>query len=231
MDRLALVLPLASLVIAMPALACLALTGTLSVTRLEIALALIVNIIVTGALHEDGLADVADGFFGGATRERRLEIMRDSRLGTFGVLALIGAFLLRFLALLSLFLTLGLFATLAGFAMAAMLSRMLSLWPLWLLPPARAEGAGASASPPSFLSLGLGSGLALSLSLLITWKVGISIAPFVLACLLLILALVTMVALAKHKIGGHTGDVCGATQQLGELAFLIGLTSLPAYVF
>jgi adenosylcobinamide-GDP ribazoletransferase len=230
MNRLALILPLAALVIISPAMLCLALTGFVSVTGLEIALALVINMIVTGALHDDGLADVADGFFGGATRERRLEIMRDSRLGTFGVLALIGAFALRFLALLSLSMTAGLLPMLGCFAIAAMLSRSFSLFPLWLLPPARADGAGASALPPSRLSLGGGLALSLVLSLLIIWQAGIGMTSLGLAPLGLVLfcaglALAAMVALAKRKIGGHTGDVCGATQQVTDLAILVGFAA------
>src|SRR5436190_17470483 len=62
---------------------------------LAAVLTLAVTTVLTGALHEDGLADVADGFGGGATRERKLEIMRDSRIGTYGVCALILSFVLR----------------------------------------------------------------------------------------------------------------------------------------
>src|SRR4051794_28358542 len=66
------------------------------------ALAVVASVAATGALHEDGLADVADGFGGGATRERKLEIMRDSRIGTYGVCALMISFMLRIGALASL---------------------------------------------------------------------------------------------------------------------------------
>ena len=104
-------------------------------------------VIVTGALHEDGLADVADGFGGGATRERKLEIMRDSRIGAYGAAALALSLILR-VAALSALLDHGLGAAAAGLILAGAASRAAALAPLALLPAARADGLGAGAGAP-----------------------------------------------------------------------------------
>ena len=98
----------------------------------------------TGALHEDGLADVADGFGGGATRERKLEIMRDSRIGAFGATALALSLILRTGALAAA-LSAGLGFAAASLVLVSGVSRAGALFPLALLDPARSEGAGASA--------------------------------------------------------------------------------------
>ena len=98
----------------------------------------------TGALHEDGLADVADGFGGGATRARKLEIMRDSRIGAYGAIAIALALILRVGALAAA-LDGGFWRAALSLMLVAALSRAAALTPLALLPPARADGAGAAA--------------------------------------------------------------------------------------
>ena len=163
-------------------------------------LALATSALATGALHEDGLADVADGFGGGATKTRKLEIMRDSRIGSYGVLALI--------------LTLGLTATgIAGAAATGLFlaigaaSRGAMLLPMCLLRPARHDGLGQSAA----LTLDARAASALALTLLILLATG------TLALALPILAVTAaLMALARAQIGGQTGDVLGTTQKLAE---------------
>src|ERR1700735_5265271 len=98
-------------------------------------------VVATGALHEDGLADVADGFGGGATRARKLEIMRDSRIGAYGAIAIALALILRVGALAAA-LDGGLWRACSSLLLVAALSRAAALRPLALLPPARADGAG-----------------------------------------------------------------------------------------
>ncbi len=159
------------------------------------------GVLLTGALHEDGLADTADGLGGGATRERRLEIMRDSRIGSYGALALALALGIRVLTVGSLP---------AGHAPAALLasgalSRAAMLPMLRLLPPARTDGLGRSVGRPPGAALGLGLGLAAGLALLL---LPTAHALAAIACALVVSLGTT--ALARRRLGGHTGDVLGA---------------------
>ena len=109
------------------------------------ALAVVATLAATGALHEDGLADVADGFGGGATRERKLEIMRDSRIGTYGVCALVISFMVRIGVLASL-------GEPALVAMALIAAHGAARAPISafmrLVPPARQDGMSAQAGEP-----------------------------------------------------------------------------------
>eukprot|EP01037_Dinobryon_pediforme_P013023 gene13023-biopygen7980 len=179
--------------------------------------------LVTGGLHEDGLADIADGFGGGGTIARKLEIMKDSRLGSYGVLALIFSSLLRVTAVGSLMTQAGPYAAAGACIAAAALSRGLCLVPLCLLPAARADGAAAAAACPTastqiFIAV---SSLVLTLVFAGLGTFGLNGALFALACASL--ASLGMTRLSKAQIGGQTGDVAGATQQVAELTFLVAL--------
>jgi adenosylcobinamide-GDP ribazoletransferase len=205
---------------AMPALT-LALAHAVGLSGLVAAiLAVACGTVVTGALHEDGLADVADGFFADTTVERRLEIMRDSRLGTYGVLALILAMLAR-VALVAQLSVFGTGAAAAALIGAAALSRGAGLMPLVLLAPARRDGAGAAAGRlpvPAFTNAAMiGCGVALLSALL----AGFGLFRAVIACLAGLAVCRGACALAEAKIGGQTGDVAGATQIAAELAFYL----------
>ncbi|MFI5014184.1 MAG: adenosylcobinamide-GDP ribazoletransferase [Hyphomicrobiales bacterium] len=182
------------------------------------------GIAVTGALHEDGLADTADGFFAEAGIERRLEIMRDSRLGSFGVLALILAVLLRVGLLAELSLA-GAGAAAAALIGAAALSRAAGLMPLVLLSPARRDGAGAAAGRlpvPAFTHAAMiGCGIALLPALL----AGFGLWRGLIACLAAFASSRAICALAEVKVGGQTGDVAGAAQIVGELAVYLVLAT------
>jgi adenosylcobinamide-GDP ribazoletransferase len=174
---------------------------------------------ITGALHEDGLADVADGFGGGQTREQRLEIMRDSRIGTYGTLALCLAVMAR-ASLLTALLDLSPVAILVLMAGAAAFSRALMVDLLWATRPARSNGLSVMAGRPSrnttlaALAIGgLGAGAGGSLTL--------SPEAGVLGLVAGGLALAMVRALAMRKIGGQTGDVCGAGQIVAEIAVLM----------
>lgn len=212
-------LPVAGLVIAAPSCLVLVATRMLSLPPLVGAgLAIATLLATTGALHEDGLADVADGFWGGRDRERRLAIMRDSRIGAYGALALGVSLILRVAALAAIVdrsIPLALAALLAG----AALSRTAGLLPLALLPPARADGAGAFAGAPGrepFRAAAIGAGFALVLPLL----AGAGLDRTTLAALLAVAAAYSATLLARGKVGGQTGDVAGAAQQAAEIAFL-----------
>ncbi len=169
------------------------------------------QIMLTGALHEDGLADCADGFWGGHDPARRLEIMKDSHIGTYGVLALGLTLLLRWVAIATL---LDAGTILAPFVAAALLSRAPMAVVMSALPPARAGGLGHSVGQPSRQTAALATGLALVLAaLLLGWGT-------VVPAFWIVVTTAAVAALAHGKIGGQTGDVLGATQQLAEITAL-----------
>lgn len=176
------------------------------------ALALAAAMLTTGCLHEDGLSDVADGFGGGSTRERKLEIMRDSRIGSYGTAALVISLLLRWSALAALAGPAQVFAALIA---AHCASRALPAALMHVLPPARADGLSASAGTvsPEAALLGVAIG---AVSLLIL-GFGAALAALVLLGLLL----AGLGALCRRQIGGQTGDTAGALQQLGEIIVLM----------
>ncbi len=172
---------------------------------LAVILALAATALATGALHEDGLADTADGFGGGRTREAKLAIMRDSRIGSFGALALMLSLALRAVAL----------ATtprpVVALVAAAILGRAAMLVPLFA-PAARTDGLGAALARTPRLALTVGLLLATPLAV---------VSPV--AVLAAVAVGLGMVLLARRQVGGFTGDVLGATEQLAECAALLCL--------
>ena len=160
-DRIAWAAPVAGVAVGLIGVLALALATLLGLpSLLRAGLATAALVVATGALHEDGLADVADGFGGGATRARKLEIMRDSRVGAYGAIAIALALILRVGALAAA-LDGGFWRASLSLMLVAALSRAAALTPLALLPPARAEGAGAAAGRLDFerarRRLGLGA--------------------------------------------------------------------------
>jgi adenosylcobinamide-GDP ribazoletransferase len=194
-------------------------------TPIAALLALAVLVTVTGALHEDGLADCADGFGGGKTREAKLAIMKDSRIGTYGATALVMALGLR-VAALSALLGHGFAAAAAAMVAAAALSRTLALLPLVLLAPARADGAGHAATGPAGRPL-LAAAILAALFGFAPLFAGLGFGHLCAAILAAAAAACAMTRLAFRAIGGQTGDVAGATQQLAEIAFLCALVASP----
>lgn len=176
--------------------------------------------MLTGGLHEDGLSDTADGLYGGWTRERRLEIMKDSRVGSYGVLALVLVTLARWSALTALLVyggpTHGFWAALVA---TGALSRVPMVLMMALLPNARGEGLSHATGRPgqatALVALGLAVGIA---GVLLGWAV----LPM-LAAALGIGVLLSVVAL--RRIGGQTGDVLGASQQLADAGCLAVLSA------
>ena len=182
---------------------------------LAAALAVAATILITGGLHEDGLADTADGFAGGASREDKLAIMRDSRIGTFGTLALIFSVLLRVAALASLAdidIVLAALICAHAFSRAAMTSVM-----HWL-PNARDDGLSAAVGRPDQAAAIIGLAIALVAALVLLQGAGL------LAMVIAAGAAAGMALLARRQIGGQTGDVLGATEQVAQAAFLAALT-------
>jgi len=187
------------------------------------ACAIAAIVAVSGALHEDGLADVADGFGGGSGRESKLEIMRDSRLGTYGAAALILSLVLRVAALAAIT-ERGALLGFAALVAACAVSRTAGLAPLAMLPSARADGAGASALRLDAEALRLAALLAAAISLLPSMG-GASLGQIALADLGALAAAALVTSLAMRQIGGFTGDVLGAAQQAAEVAALLFLSA------
>ncbi len=183
-------------------------------------LVLALSAMLTGGLHEDGLSDTADGLYGGWTRARRLEIMKDSRVGSYGVLALVLVTLARWSALTAVLV----FGQNGGGHWAALvvtgaLSRAPMALMMALLPNARGEGLSHATGRPSaataLVSLALAAAIAAGSA---GWTaVPLVFAAFGVAILLAVLAL--------RKIGGQTGDILGASQQLAEVACLAVLSA------
>jgi adenosylcobinamide-GDP ribazoletransferase len=193
---------------------------------LAACLAFAATLCLTGALHEDGLADTADGFGGGTTRERRLEIMRDSRIGTYGTLALVTAAIAKVAAVAAIVPALGWWSVLMLAASGAA-SRAAIVWLMAKTPAGRSDGLSASTGQPNGVTLRwtLYIGLAIAFVLL-WWTVGFLDAIF--ALLAGAAATLAVQRLALRQIGGQTGDVCGTVQVTSEIAMLAAVTaSLP----
>ena len=219
--------PLAGIVICLPALAIMVVAFLLGLpTEIIAVLAITTQALVTGALHEDGLSDVADGFGGGATRERKLEIMKDSSIGAFGAVALVLSFLMRLVLLVSL-LDISLAIAFASFLAAQIVSRAVQVWFWQSLPAARENGLSSAFGTPSKQSVRTAV-LIGGLSLLLPLMSGISPFSIVTSILLIILLLVGFRKLCFDQIGGQSGDAIGAIQVLAEIAFLIGLLTFTA---
>ncbi len=177
------------------------------------ALAITATLAVTGCLHEDGLADTFDGFGGGSGREHKLEIMRDSRIGTYGACALAMSLVLR----------VGALASLAGpgqvaLALIAAHAGARAMMPLFLrsVPPARPDGLSADAGRPSQSSVVAAAVLGFVL-LLLSLGAGRAIVAF----LLLLTVFGFMRRLCLRQIGGQTGDAAGALEQISEIVVLL----------
>ncbi|SHI88416.1 adenosylcobinamide-GDP ribazoletransferase [Wenxinia saemankumensis] len=173
--------------------------------------ALAASVLVTGALHEDGLADSADGLWGGRERARRLEIMKDSRIGAYGVIALVLGIGLHWAALAALAGTGGLAG---GLLAAAALSRAAMAGLMAALPPARPDGLARSVGRPPARTAWLAGGIGAASALVALGPAGIW------AILLAAGIAWGWGALARRRIGGQTGDILGAAQQLVSIAVL-----------
>ena len=179
---------------------------------LAAGLALAASVLATGGLHEDGLADCADGFGGGRDRARKLEIMRDSRIGSYGGLALILSLGMRWQALAILAAHNPKLAACALIALAISSRAGLSFALLWM-PAARNDGMGKSAAGTT-----LGRALAGLALVIIGLAVLVGPQATVLVLTTQIVVQLIFARLALRQIGGQSGDVLGAMQQLAEVA-------------
>ena len=180
------------------------------------ALALGASAILTGALHEDGLADVADGFGGGRDPAAKLEIMRDSRLGTYGALILMVSFVTKLSALAVLPDGIVVQSLIAAHALARGVLPVMSMG----LPYARQDGLAANAGRPDLATAGIAMAFALVVALL-----ALPGSDALWAALVAAAVAIGMAWLAQRQIGGQTGDVLGGAEQLGETAILVLLAA------
>lgn len=179
------------------------------------AVVIAVMMLLTGALHEDGIADCADGLAGGMTQARRLEIMKDSRVGAFGAAA-VGVFLLARWsgteALLPVYWPI-------IFAVIGAVSRLPMVLAMAIMPLARKDGMAAGVGRPPLLSVLLAIVLGASISVLLTGYLGVWLMFW--ACL----APIPLWFVARRTIGGYTGDILGGSQQIAEVAALAVATA------
>lgn len=186
---------------------------------LTAALVLAALVAMTGAMHEDGLADSVDGLWGGWDKARRLEIMKDSHIGAYGVIALALSLLLRWIALTALanagLLTVALIAV-------AILSRTPMVIAMATMPHARNDGLSASVGRVQLKTALIAAAIATALTIaLVGW-------PAITPIIAVTIASTAVALIAQRKIGGQTGDILGATQQIAEIAALMALTTAIA---
>jgi len=206
-------LPLAGAVVGLIAAAVYWLArGTGLSPLLAAGLTVAATLVVTGCLHEDGLADLADSF-GASTRERKLEIMRDSKIGTYGVCALLMSLLLRSAALASIA-----DPALAAPVLVAAHTAARAGMPLFmrLVPPARDDGLSVGVGAPP-----RASAIAALLIGMLALSIGLGPAAGVCALALIAAAFASLAWLSVRQIGGQTGDVLGALEQIGEIFVLL----------
>jgi adenosylcobinamide-GDP ribazoletransferase len=181
-------------------------------------LAVAVGVLVTGGLHEDGFADACDGLGGGRTRERALEIMRDSRIGSYGAIGLVLMLGARVAVLAALPSGAVAWALVAGHVG----SRASMLWVMQVLPYARKDGAGSAVAggldAHGQRVAAVTTGIALLLGLLV-----LPVHSLILGLGGLVLGHVAMRRRFAARLGGYTGDCLGAVQQCSEIGFYLGL--------
>jgi adenosylcobinamide-GDP ribazoletransferase len=177
------------------------------------ALTVAATLAATGCLHEDGLADTADGFGGGKTREQKLDIMRDSRTGTYGVCALVLSILLRASVLASLD-DPGLVAAALIAAHCAGRAAMPAV--MFFVTPARSDGLSADVGQPQAARAAVAAALGL-----VALVAALGIAHAVAAVIALAIVVALLARLSLKQIGGQTGDVLGAVEQVSEIVILL----------
>jgi adenosylcobinamide-GDP ribazoletransferase len=187
------------------------------------ALSTVFGVLLTGAFHEDGLADTADGLGGGLTRERALEIMKDSRIGSYGAVALVLSLMTK-LCLLVLLIQIGTAFAVVGLFAAHVTSRLAPLGLIWRMPHV-GDAAGSKSKPladqitPAQLGVGL-----------LWWCSAMALAAAVVPATALLGAVAGALFGAasvawrlQRRLQGFTGDGLGACQQMAEIGFYLGL--------
>lgn len=181
-----------------------------------VLLSMAATIYATGAFHEDGLSDTVDGLGGGWEKRRILEIMKDSRVGSYGMVAMILALLGKFTLLATLDVALIPYALLAGHA----LSRFCATLLLATMDYARDDALSKARPLATRLSPGA---LLVALLFVLAALAPLPLEKVLFGCVLAGLATFWLAAKFKRWLGGYTGDCLGATQQVSEIAFYLGL--------
>ncbi len=169
-------------------------------------------VVVTGAFHEDGLADTADGLGGGLTIERKLEIMKDSRIGSYGAIALVISLLLRVGALVPL----DAYQAFVALVVAHTLARTSSLWLMLFLPYVRSGSNKPMADAMSWREGAIGTGFALAICAALAFSPGT-----IIAFLAAVFTTLLVGWYFKSQLGGITGDTLGAGNQAVEVVVLL----------
>jgi adenosylcobinamide-GDP ribazoletransferase len=206
---------------------------------IAIVASIIAGILATGAFHEDGFADVCDAFGGGWTKEKILLIMKDSRLGTFGVIGLIGILASKFLLLRELpkfqpdleDTSVNIFYNYRYFLLtliaAHSISRLLPVWVLrfqeYVTDPDSSKSKPLATNKPGIPLLIVATVFALIPFIWMSWH-------FLLAIIPAILVTYSLAGYFKKWIGGYTGDCLGAIQQVTEIAFYLGVIIVWRYI-
>ena len=187
---------------------------------LAASLAVFMGTLITGALHEDGLADCADGLGATPDKERALEIMRDSTIGTYGTVALIFSFIFRISALASLSIVNGLIAILLAHTIARATMSIAIHSAKYIRPSGLGDAVSEGAEKSQFL---ITFATALLITILLSFSAGIfgAFAAFALA----MFTAWAFLQFLKSRLGGYTGDGLGAMEQIGEITILITLAA------
>ena len=223
LDRASRTFPMAGIFIALlPALVFLLMLGLHADRLMSAFCALAVQAALTGALHEDGIADCADGLGGGRDRDHALSIMKDSRIGTYGAISLILSFALRAAALAAIARAAPPLAAALAIPAIACISRAAIVWHWHRLPPAKPDGVAAAAGQPGEGAMHMALVSGCLLSALMLWP-SFGLLPLVCALLACGLSAMAFTRIVRRKLAGHTGDTLGATQQISEIAALCAL--------
>lgn len=224
LSRMAPALPFVGLAIGLPPALLLMLLCWLGVpSHLAATLGIGTLVLLTGAMAEDAIADAADGLGGGTTAERRLEIMKDSRHGSYGVVAIV-LYLGARIAAIGAAAALNPLAAGAVLVAAGIAGRSGSLWLVLKLPPARHDGASAAVGPVGKTPYAVGAGFAALLCFVLAAPfagiLGLVLAAFAAFCVASL-----WVWLCRRLVGGQTGDLTGALHALIETAVLVVLVT------
>jgi adenosylcobinamide-GDP ribazoletransferase len=204
--------PAIGALVGLAAAAVFVVTSAIATPLLAAAAAVATLSALTGAIHLDGLADSADGLLARGDVARRLEVMRDPRLGSYGVTAIVLVLVLEVAALSPMSPA----RAIAALVIAGALSRLATLSVLVFTPYVRSTGLGVAAWDSKHRAIDLAVGAAgTAIVCLLDWRRAL------IAVVLVSLTALLVVVLARRRIGGATGDVCGATAELCELASLV----------
>jgi adenosylcobinamide-GDP ribazoletransferase len=224
LEQAARYLPLVGMLVGAIAAAVLWLTAQVLPLSLAVGLSMVAGILVTGAFHEDGLSDFADGFGGGHTKEKMLAIMKDSRVGAYGAIAIVLALLLKYQALVELCnrhsLTFAAAALIAAHAVSRMMAASIMLTQHYVREDDSARAKPAAQLGRFSFAVALLTALA---ALAILYAAGANATTLFSAAVAALLMRAYLAWRLQQRLGGYTGDCLGAVQQLTEIAFYLGL--------